>query len=165
MQVHITYPAHADMPAETLEATEIRPGIAELRQHSGFIPLGPGDRVQVDQSGDVLGVEHLDPVFTYEVVLHLPADLVAGRPLPDHHPSRAKIQALLDELSRDAVVTRTTNFSFLVSSQSRRWLDEKVVAHKYVDNYRLIRTPDLQVNLSVATAHPNLDGARTGPWS
>lgn len=164
MKVKIVYPGTEH---EELDAVpdQVRPRTVELRQHAGLIPLAPGDRLTIDQSGDAIAVVHLEPLYTYEVHMAMPSDLVAGRALPNGHPSRRKIADLAAGWRRDGYVTQLTTFTFLVSSQSRRWLDEQVLSHRYVAHHRRVRTPDLKMDLAVAVAHPDLDGRGGGPWA
>ena len=146
-QVTITYPTHPDFGdnVEHVNAREVpdQPGRWELTGHAFLTPLGPGDVVEADDDMNLTSVVSLEPQFIYHVELHLPADYLAG-PLPDAHPAKRISERLLAEWKRDAWVTELHGFTVAVSSQSQKWLDDKVKASKYVEHMTLTRTPDVE---------------------
>jgi hypothetical protein len=113
----------------------------ELTGHAFLAPLGPGDNGKCDVAGNVVEVVHLEPQFIYHVDLHLPADFFAG-PLPDIHPARRISERLFGEWERDTWVTVMTDFVCVVSSQSEKWINDKVRSSKYVEGLTCTRTPD-----------------------
>jgi hypothetical protein len=138
---------------EEVEAEELRPGVAELRAHATFAPLGPGDVVET-QGEVIVGVKHFEPLWTVEATMHLPAGTrFAMSPTADH-PAMVAVAECEENWRRAAWVTRNTSFSFLVSAQTRSWLEENVEAHPYVEHVELVRTPDLRADLDAWLAHP-----------
>ena len=150
--------------AEDLDRPEQQGHLFELREHTNFMPLAPGDIVVVDLENVVRGVAYLAPLYTYEVLLHLPADLKPFHTPTDEHPAMQKIAALEEEWRNAAWVTRFSNFSFYVSSQTEEWLREHVFKHPFVKSETLVRTPDFRIDFNVARENPDLDGTGGGPW-
>lgn len=135
-----------------------------LASHATLIPLAPGDWVTLD--GDVVtGVEVLERIFTVEVAFHVPADLPAfTRPTEEHRSMRAVAQTLAEWERTGAHVTRTTNFTALVSS-SDPWLAGQIPGHQFVEYAELIRQPGMAFDFDVAIQHPDISGTNEGPWA
>ena len=171
MKVVVRYPSipGLDDVLETGAGLAVGDGLVELRTHMAMIPLAPGDVVRIDGEGTVTGVEHLEKLYTYEIDFHLPSpEMNAARKttfIPAGDPVLATVDRLEKEWSRDAWVTRFTNFTMAVSSQSMPWLEDKVLSSKLIENYELRRTPDLKLDFAVARTHPDLDGSGGGPWA
>ena len=148
---------------EAVRADCLQPGIFELRAHSTFAPLGPGDIVtcaeepahlstvgalEHDTAHRVTGIKHLESVHTVEVTLHVPAGATFGQvPTPDH-PAMKAIAALEAEWSQAAPVTRNTGLSFLVSSPTRGWIMDNIAYHRFVEHVEWVREPTLRPALA-----------------
>jgi hypothetical protein len=126
----------------------------ELREHSTFAPLGPGDVVACD-GVKVVEVVRLEPIHTVEATLHLPVGVMFGHTFADEHPAMRAVQECYEEWKRAAWVTRNTAFSFLVSSQTRDWLEDNVAGHRYVEHVDWVRDPDMRPALAHWLEHPN----------
>lgn len=168
--ISVTIPYALQGVDETVLGRVIQPrtsaswGLTELRQHASFIPLAPGDIVSTDALDVVRQIQHLEPVWTYEIMLHLPA-LEANATPTEQHPAMKQIAELEEGWKRAAYVTRPTNFTFLVSAHDLEWIEREVLMHPFVHHYELVRDPQMKIDLAVAIKHPDLDGLRTGPWS
>lgn len=120
----------------------------DLKAHATFAPLGPGDVVATARGTRVINqVVHLEPLWTIEATLHLPAGTTFAMAPTEEHPAMKAVAECEENWRRAAWVTRNTAFSFLVSSQTRGWLEENVEDHPYVEHVELVRTPDLRANL------------------
>lgn len=117
------------------------PHLFEVAGHAFMMPLGPGDIVRIDDDHNIVEVVHLQPQYIYHVDLHLPADFFAG-PMPDDHPAKVTMERLFGEWQRDTWITVLTDFVCVVSSQSDRWIEDKVRRSKYVEAMTLTRTPE-----------------------
>ena len=137
---------------------------AVLASHSGFIPLAPGDVVQIEDE-EIVGVLDLAPVWTYEVEFPLPTDMRTGmRPTEDHYALVA-ITKLLEQWHAQGVVsTRLTNFTALISSTNEAAI-KGAISNRLVEHADLRRTPDTRIDLAVAKANADLDGDGGGPWA
>lgn len=142
-------------PREELEAELVHPGVAELKQHSTFAPLAIGDLVEIRSSGLVVGIKHLEPVYVVEATLHLPRGTMFGHAPTDEHPAMRAVNECYEDWRRAAPVTRATAFTFLVSSQSRGWLEENIEDHPYVEHVDWVRDPQTRPALDYWLAHPN----------
>lgn len=130
---------------EDVQAKLVRRAAWELTSHSTFCPLAPGDIVIASPLTNVIErVKHLEPLYTIEATLHLPAGTRFGMRPDEEHPAMKAVAECEEDWRRAAWVTRNTAFSFLVSSQSTGWLEENVEAHPYVEHVELVRTPDLK---------------------
>lgn len=139
-------------------------GLVKLTSHAVLAPFGPGDLVRVD--GDlVTGVELYAPIYTYEVDFYLPADLPPFTSPPADHRSMRAVAATIEEWEQDYWVTRTTNYTALVSALDDAWLQRHVVEHRFVEHAELIRTPSTLIDYNVAIRHPDLAGTGEGPWA
>jgi hypothetical protein len=143
--------------AEVLQGEQVDRG-HELKTHSTFCPLGPFDVVETvrEPSGLVVaGVAHLEPLWTVEATLHLPRGTTFGRAPTEEHPAMRAVAECEEDWRRAAWVTRTTAFTFRVSSASRGWLEDNVEAHPYVEHIDLIRMPTMRADLAQWLAHPD----------
>jgi len=139
---------------EEVDGEEMRPGIVELRSHATFAPLGPGDIVETE--GPVItGIKHFEPLWTIEATLHLPAGTRFAMSPDVEHPAMVAVAECEEDWRRAAWVTRNTSFSFLISAQTRGWLEDNVEGHPYVEHVALVRTPDLRPDLDVWLTHPS----------
>lgn len=168
--IAVTIPYALQGVDETVLGRVVRPrtsaswGLVELTQHASFIPLAPGDVVYTDALDVVRDISVLEPLWTYEVMLQLPA-LEANATPTEEHPAMKQIAELEANWKAAAYVTRPTKFTFLVSAGDVAWIEREVLQHPFVRHFDLIRTPDLKIDLAVALRHPDLDGLRTGPWA
>lgn len=120
----------------------------ELKSHATFAPLAPGDVVACARGTHVVRkVVRLESLWTVEATLHLPAGTTFAQAPGEEHPAMRAIAECEEDWRRDAWVTRNTAFSFLVSSQSRGWLEDKVEAHPYVEHVDVVRTPAMEPDL------------------
>lgn len=128
----------------------------ELKSHSTFAPLGPGDVVACHRgTKSVSRTVRLRPLWTVEATLHLPAGTRFAMSPTDDHPAMQAVAECEENWRRDALVTRNTAFSFLVSADTRGWLEDNVEAHPYVEHVELVRTPDLRPDLDAWLAMPS----------
>lgn len=174
MIVNLPFDTHMEaLEADLLDVQWERYGLAAatLKEHAGLVPLGPGDIVLFDAFDPTLpeyyivrDVVRLEPVYTWWISFHLPADIVTGQPLPADHPALQTLDQLLTEWQRDTWITRHTNFDAHVSSQSKRWVEERILTSKYVQFHDLIREPDFKLDFAVAIQNPDR-GDGGGPWT
>lgn len=132
-------------------------GMYELREHSTFAPLAPGDLVLVterERSLYVTEVASLEETYTVEATLHLPRGVTFAQQMNAEHPAMRAVNECYEEWLRDAYVTRNTSFSFLVSSTNRDWLTDKVEGHPYVEHVDWIRRPGMKADLDSWLANP-----------
>ena len=122
--IRIAYPDHE----EFVLATHLDGSRYRLNSHSFFIPLAPRDVVTAD-CGTMTGVEETMPTFTVEVYFYLDTD-------PDVVEARAV------QWDEAAWATQSTRFSVLVTSGSRRWIDDVVASDPDVDWLDVIRVPE-----------------------
>lgn len=128
----------------------------DLRTHATFAPLAPGDVVSCARGTRVVNqVVHLEPLWTVEATLHLPAGTTFAMSPTDEHPAMKAVAKCEEDWQRAAWVTRNTAFSFLVSAQTRSWLQDNVESHPYVEHVDLVRDPDLKPNLAGWLQHPS----------
>lgn len=127
--------------------------VYELRCHATFVPLAPRDRVRV-VDGVITAIERLHPGWTIEATLHLPAATTFGHHPSEEHPALKAVAEVQAQWQQHALVTRNTAFSFLVTSDSRKWLEANVDKHRYVEHVDLIRGPAGTVDLAWFLAHP-----------
>lgn len=127
----------------------------DLTSHATFAPLAPGDVVSCARGTRVINkVVHLAPLWTIEATLHLPAGTTFAMAPTEEHPAMKAVAECEKEWRRAAWVTRNTAFSFLVSAQTRGWLEDNVEGHPYVEHIELVRTPDLSPDLAGWLRHP-----------
>lgn len=120
----------------------------ELKAHSTFAPLAPGDVVACSRGTNVVSrVIRLESLWTVEATMHLPGGTTFGLMPDQEHPAMKAVAECYEDWRRAAWVTRNTSFSFLVSAQSRGWLEDNVEAHPYVEHVELIRMPDMKADL------------------
>lgn len=149
---------------ETVAAESVDGEIWELREHAGFCPLAPGDRVRVDSANNLTEIVFLEPTYVYGVFCHLPAGVTFGMAPSENHPALVKLAKLEEEWRRDTQVTRTTAFTFLLSTPNPQWFEDKVANHPYVEYTDLLRIPEATLDLSELLAHPAFHGD-AGPIS
>lgn len=170
MNVTLRYPCPPDeypdgIVDEKIAAIPAGDGLAELRGHAYFMPLGPGDIVRIDDDGGVLGVVHLALIRTYQVHFPLPEQIQFGVTPPPCDPTRRVVAAVLKRWEAATVVTQSSNYTARVSSVSLSWLEQEVVNNPLVEYCELVRDEDLALNFAVAVRNPNLDGRNAGPWA
>lgn len=155
IDVSITYTV-PDLPLhETVKAEAVWGDEWELREHTGFAPLAPGDHVRVNAASELVEIVSTVPTFVYTVSCHLPAGISFGMsPTPDH-PAMVAMAQVEEAWRRDTWVTRTTAFTFVISSPTRYWFEETVAPHPYVEEVELIRTPTMRFDLREILAHPH----------
>ena len=129
MKLKIRYADHV----EAVNAEQVGDNY-QLKGHSMFLPLAPGDVVRAE-NGVVTGVVELAPVFMVEVyfAINTPAE---------HVVSWAK------EWRAATDVTQPTNLTLLISSRSRQWIEEVVQPHVWW--VELIRVPGQEFNFNAA---------------
>lgn len=165
LEVHVEYPDLGADYTEHLRARPVQPGVVELTEHAFFMPLAPGDVVEVDGAGRITGVVEMPPLHTYTVTFYLPADVPAFMsPTRDHRAVRA-VQQQLWEWSKVASVTQETGFSAAVSSPDLDVLGQHVLPNHLIKYVDLLRTPTLVFDFQYATQHPAVDANRNGPWA
>jgi hypothetical protein len=140
---------------EALQADDLT-GLAILRSHATYVPLAPHDIVRIDDERRIVDIEHLEPLWVFEVTMHLPKGLTFGQALDSGHPALRAVAEAKEEWSRAAWVTQKTTFSFIVSTGSREWFNDNVRCHPYVEHCEQTRDPEMHFSLEHALAHPNI---------
>lgn len=140
---------------DTVKAELVDGDVWELREHAGFGPLAPGDRVRVDAESRLVEIVSLERTFVYVVHCHLPAGITTGMRPTEHHPVVKAMAEVEAEWKRDTWVTKTTGLTFVISSPTEQWFVDKVAGHKYVQETELIRTPTMLLDLGEMLAHPH----------
>lgn len=125
MKLKINYEDHV----EAINAEQVG-SFYRLTSHSMFLPLSPGDMVRAED-GVITGVVSTEPVFMVEAYfpINTPAEVV-----------RAKAR----EWGLATNVTQPTALTVLVSSLSRRWIED--VVKPAVWWVELIRVPGTEIN-------------------
>ncbi|GAB3863587.1 hypothetical protein GCM10028801_31570 [Nocardioides maradonensis] len=169
MTVTLKYPGLDQAYWEDIESTNFGGTQEELMGHAFFVPLAPGDVVEIDPFGVVTGVAAMAESYLIEVDFYVPADVPPMMtPTPEHRAMRAVADTLDVWRAAGLWVTRDTNFTCRVSAGNASEIEaaqQLVMQHKYVQRATIIRRPGFQFDFNVAIQHPDLDGSNTGPWA
>lgn len=129
--------------SERLECDLIAPGVVELTEFSDFLPLGPGDRVLVDDDGVVIAIDELREWFIVEAFFDLSTSADGVR-----------AQAAAWGFATSAQPETLTAF---VGSESYPWIDDVVAGADGVDHVRLVRSPGETLDLAALIEAENAD--------
>ncbi|MBZ5734075.1 hypothetical protein K8Z61_06160 [Nocardioides sp. TRM66260-LWL] len=158
------------MPPEPVEvdvltdATATVNGTAELKRHLTFLPLGPGDVVEFDISGRIVGVVALEPQFIVEVELFMPSTPPPAGTLRDpDDPVYDVEKRLFSRWNQQAVVSSYTHFSCFVSAPSWDWIETNILGSPEVEHTTVLRSPDFTIDFKAAVDSPDLDGSGYHP--
>lgn len=174
MKVRIDYPILSQMyDAEVSEEVEARLAgyewptpAAELRAHALNMPLVPGDVVAIDEERRVVDLLFCEPTFMVEVDFKIPINLTMGEALPEDDKARVTVSSVVEQWAREAYVTQTTTYSFMVSAPEQSWINERVRASPYVQDVELVRYPGMPIDFKVARSNADLGELYdAGPWA